>query len=350
MAPEDLDTPDRYWMRKAIELAWENEGRTRPNPPVGALIVCDGRLVAQGAHRKAGGPHAEVAALRRAGDRARGADMYVTLEPCCTTGRTPPCTQAVIEAGIRRIVSACSDPNPAHSGKGLSILKKSGLIVKEDVCSDEAARLIEPFRKWILEGLPFVSLKMAMTLDGRISDKNRRSKWISGVSSRKLVADLRRRCDAVLVGVNTALIDDPGLLPGGQYNRTSKFRIIVDSKGSLPLNAGVLNDGYASQTIMAVTGLCPDKKIAKYEKKGARVWKMPSRKSMVSQKSLFRRLGDEGFLHVLCEGGGRIAGSLIEADLVDRYLFFVAPRIAGGEKSTSVVQNTGWPLDKMPRL
>jgi len=338
---------DEYWMRKALALARRAEGRTRPNPPVGAVVVRGNKDVGHGYHRKAGGPHAEIYALREAGEQARGATLYVTLEPCCTVGRTGPCTEAVAAAGVACVVASVRDPNPLHSGRGLARLRRQGIRVTEGVCAKEGRLLIRPFAKWVTAGLPFVTLKMGMTLDGRIADGKGISRWITGGASRTAVRQMRRRADAILVGSRTALADDPSLLSNGRGEPA--WRIIADSSGRLPAGARVLTDGQAGHTIIATTRRCPCAQAERYRSHGARVWTLPAREGRVALKSLLAEVGKMGLLHLLCEGGGELAEALIREGRVDEYVFFIAPRVLGG-RGVPVVGGRGWRLESAPRL
>ena len=316
-----LANDDEKWMRKALALARRGEGITAPNPPVGAVIVCRGREIGSGFHRKAGGPHAELAAIESAGSKVKGATLYVTLEPCSTWGKTGPCTAAIIDRGIARVVVAVRDPNPRHSGKGLRELTKAGVEVCKGVCFAESSRLIAPFSKWITTGRPYLTLKMGMSLDGKIADSSGKSKWITCAKSRQFVRDLRRRVDAILIGRRTACIDNPSL----QCRPTradDPYRVIVDSAGSVPLHSNVLNGGNIQKTIIATTERCSRVKRNRYKRKGARAWKLPLAAGRVSLPALFLRLGKTGVLHVLCEGGGELAYELIRTRLVDECLFF----------------------------
>ena len=340
---------DRRWMKHALALARRGEGGTAPNPPVGAVIVRRGRRVGAGYHRIAGGPHAEVAALAAAGRSASGATLYVSLEPCCTTGRTGPCTTAILQAGIRRVVMAVRDPNPAHNGRGVGVLKRAGMAVTESVLAEAGAELIAPFATRLRTGRPYVSLKMAMTLDGRIADAHGRSRWITGEKARQLVHAWRRRSDAVMVGRRTAQLDDPSLLATGTGAGAAAWRVIVDTAGKLPLTAKVLNDENAERTLIATTTQCSELKRRRYEAKGATVWALPTARGRVSVRSLLRRLGNMGLLRVLCEGGGALAFELARSDVIDEYLFFVAP-ILLGDRAVPVVRGDGWRLTVAPRL
>lgn len=339
---------DEIWMRRALALARRGEGLTRPNPPVGAVIAKAGRLLASGFHERAGGPHAEALALRAAGRSAKGATLYVSLEPCSTHGRTPPCTEAILRAGIRRVVVAAADRNPKHAGRGLVFLRRHGIQVATGVCEAGALELLRPFFTWILTGRPLVTLKLGITLDGRISDASGHSRWITSPAALRCVQSLRRRADAVLVGVGTAVADDPSLMPRPALGR-SPFRVVVDSKGRLPARAKVLTDGFQDRTIVATTRQCPASIMARWAKAGARVWILPAARQKVSLAALVKRLGGEGLLHVLCEGGGELAAGLVQAGLVDDFLFFLAPKLLGA-KAVPAIGGAGWALAGAPAL
>jgi diaminohydroxyphosphoribosylaminopyrimidine deaminase/5-amino-6-(5-phosphoribosylamino)uracil reductase len=323
---------DRIWMRRAIRLARNGEGWTRPNPPVGAVVVKNGEVVGEGWHRKAGGPHAEVEALTRAGDRARGAVLYVTLEPCSTWGRTPPCTEAICRAGLARVVYATEDPNPRHTGRARTILEKAGIRVDVGVGRIEAEALIAPFRTWIQEGRPYVTLKLGLTLDGRIADAAGASRWITSEEARRQVQRMRQRVDAVMVGAGTLRADNPTLLPraGGA---PPVYRVIVAGRRGLPPDATVFTDAHADRTIVAAPGEGRRRADVRWSKGGARLWHFPSVGGRVPLDDVLRRLGREGFLHVLCEGGGRLAGALLRDGLADEVVLFYAPIVLMGGTS-----------------
>ena len=332
---------DEMFMREALRIARNAEGRTSPNPLVGAVIVRDGIIVAEGWHRKAGTPHAEVHALRMVGDLAKGATLYVTLEPCAHVGRTGPCAVAVRDAGIRRVVVAMSDPNPLVAGKGLKILRDAGVEVTVGVCEAEARQLNEVFLHWITTGRPFVVLKTAMTLDGKIATAAGASKWITGEAARLRVHELRDRYDAILAGIGTALADDPSLttrLP----DRTGKnpVRIIVDSNARLPLTSHVVTDGLA-QTIVAVTEAAPEERVAALRAHGVDVLTC-GRGPHVDLAQLMQELGRREIASVLVEGGGTVNFSLLAAGLVDKVHAFVAPKIVGGRTAKTPVEGEGF--------
>lgn len=310
------------FMQRALELARRGEGLTRPNPPVGAVLVQNGKIVAEGFHKKAGGPHAEVNCLRQVkGQKSKSlksAILYVTLEPCSTIGLTPACTDLILERGIRRVVVACKDPNPAHAGKGLRKLRRAGVDVTLGVCRNEAEALIAPFAKRMLTGLPVVTLKLGITLDGRIADGSGTSQWITGPAARKQVQALRRAADAVMVGAGTVRADNPSLLPRPAKGR-APWRVVVGS--DIPKTSKVLTDEAASRTLVANGSL----------------------------KKILRDLAKNDVMHVLCEGGGELAGSLIRAGLVDEFVIFMAPSLLGGT-GFPMVGKKGWALNKLPRL
>jgi len=335
-------------MAAALALARRAEGLTAPNPPVGAVVVRAGRLQGSGFHRAAGEPHAEVEAIREAGSTARGATLYVTLEPCSTHGRTPPCTDAVRQSGIRHVVIGTRDPNPAHRGRGVRLLRKAGIRVTENVLETEARELVAPFAKHVTTGRPFVTLKLGLTLDGRIADRNGRSRWITGAASRDRVHDLRRRVDAILVGRGSACTDDPALIARNGRHHVP-WRVVADSRGSLPLSARLLSDPWVDRTIVATTRRCRPRRIDAYRNAGARVWRLPSTRPGVSLSGLLDRLGRMGVLHVLCEGGGELAAALLRGRFVDRCWLFLAPRLLGGS-GTPAVGGRGWTLGAAPEM
>jgi len=338
-----------HWMKLALELARKGEGLTRPNPPVGAVVVKNGRLIGTGFHQCAGKDHAEIIALKKAGPRARNANLYITLEPCSTYGKTPPCVQAIIRSGIRKVITAVSDPNPRHCGRGILTIKRAGIKVVEGVCRHEGQKLIEPFKKWITSGKPYVSLKMAMSYDGKTADHMGKSRWITGKKARLFVQDMRRRVDAVLVGAGTVLADNPSLLPKHSFGR-KPYRIILDAKGLVPPEARALRDSAAGQTIMATTRQCPEQRRHEWGKHGAQVWLLPSKRGQVSIPALMNKIGRRGLLNVLCEGGSEVASSLVRAGMVDEFIFFIAPCLIGGKNAISAIGGNGWQLSKTPRL
>ena len=306
---------------------------------VGAVLVKGGRVVGEGYHRQVGGPHAEVWALREAGGAARGATLCVSLEPCCHQGRTPPCTDAIIEAGIARVVAACLDPNPQVNGAGIELLRAAGIAVEVGVMEAEARRLNEAYCKHITIGLPFVALKAAMSLDGKIATARGESKWITGERARAAAHRLRARHDAVMVGVGTALADDPQLTVRAARGRTP-LRVVVDSRARTPPRARLLTAD-ERPPVIAVTRDAPEARVRRLERAGAQVWRVGARAGKVDVKRLMKRLGAEGVLSVLVEGGGTLAAAVLAAGLVDRVYFFVAPRLIGGADALTPVEGAG---------
>ena len=341
---------DARWMRRALRLARKAEGHTRPNPPVGAVVVKNGRILGEGFHTRAGQPHAEVEALDACRASPRGATLYVTLEPCSTAGRTPPCTGRIIRDGLARVVVGCPDPNPRHAGAGLAQLAAAGIEVTEGVCRAQAEELIAPFAKHITTGLPFVTLKLAMTLDGHIADRRSSSKWITGEKARLEVQRMRRRADAVMVGAGTVLADDPSLLcrlPGGG----TLSRVIVDASGRTPPAAHVCTDTAAAQTIIATAPDSAKRNAEAWTKNGARVWTFTRDRTLrIPLRQLLKRLGKEGILHVLCEGGAELAGALNDAKLVDEFCFFYAPVILGDTRAISAINGNGVLMPALSRM
>ncbi|OQW97401.1 MAG: riboflavin biosynthesis protein RibD [Verrucomicrobia bacterium A1] len=346
----DDRTSDAAWMDLALDLARRGEGLTRPNPPVGAVVVRGDRVVGQGWHRRAGGAHAEVFALRAAGAAARGATLYVTLEPCCTQGRTPPCTEAILAAGVRRVVVAVRDPNPAHSGRGLRRLRAAGVDVAVGVRGAEAGRLIEPFAQWIHRGEPWVVLKLGMTLDGRIADADGVSQWITSPASRAVVQAERHRSDAILVGVGTVAADNPSLLPRPARGRRP-WRVVVDPRGRTPPTARLLNDGAAVQTLIAVGPGCDPARAMEFLRRGASVAVVEDQAGgRLSLRALLGHLGGLGILRVLCEGGAELAASLVEARAADELLLFYAPLVLGGRAAAPAFGGAGRRLEDALRF
>jgi diaminohydroxyphosphoribosylaminopyrimidine deaminase / 5-amino-6-(5-phosphoribosylamino)uracil reductase len=319
-----------FFMRKALAEARRGVGRTHPNPAVGAILVKNGRIVGRGYHRKAGAAHAEVVAIESAGARARGADLYTTLEPCDHWGRTPPCSQAILEAGIRRVVCGSSDPNPLVNGRGVARLRKAGLTVVTSVLEAEADALNRPFLKFIRTQMPWVTLKAAVTLDGKLATATGDSKWVTSEQARAEVHRMRDRADAILVGANTVLRDDPRLTTRlADAEGRDALRIVVDSHLRLPLNRAVFRQRSAARTIVATLEKPPHPKVKRLEKLGTEVWTLRARRGQVDLKALLRRMGKEGILDVLVEGGAQLFASLLRDGLADELHLFLAPKIIG---------------------
>lgn len=317
-----------YYMEKALSWAASLGGQTEPNPKVGALLVKDHEIVGIGAHLKAGEPHAEIHALKMAGDRARGATLYVTLEPCSHIGRTPPCAEAVIEAGVKKAVIATLDPNPIVAGRGVEMLKEAGIEVKIGVCQQQAVRMNETFNKFITTGKPFVTIKTASTLDGKVATETGSSRWISGPDSRAEVHRMRHEHQAILVGIGTVLQDDPALtvrLPGGGKN---PIRVVLDSTLRIPLHCRLVNDGQAPTWIYTTTEASAEKKEALMAR-GVSVFTV-SDGPKVNIEKMLSHLGERGIASLLVEGGAQINGSFLQAQAVDKIVAFIAPKLVGG--------------------
>lgn len=335
---------DDHWMQHALDLAVQGVGLTRPNPPVGAVVVKGSRIIGEGFHPRAGEPHAEVFALRQAGAAARGATLYVTLEPCCTQGRTPPCTEAIIAAGIRRVVYGCVDPNPAHAGRADAILRRAGITVTRPVLESSCQALIAPFATRLLHQRPFVTLKLACTLDGRIADPRGRSKWITGPEAREAVQELRRTADAIMVGAETIRADDPSLLPRPAEGR-APWRVVIAGTRPLPAKARIFTDDARSRTLVYVTRhFAQAKRLAA---RGITVVTLPAARGNVSVKAVLRDLAARGCMHLLCEGGGVLAEALLRENLIDQCWMFYSPRFLG-DAATPCVAGRGWQLDRAP--
>ena len=326
-------------MREALRIARNAEGRTSPNPLVGAVIVRDGKIIAEGWHRQAGTPHAEIHALNMAGDLARGSTLYVTLEPCSHFGRTPPCAKKIVEAGIKRVVAAMSDPNPKVSGRGFEILRQAGIEVEVGLLEDSARQLNENFLKWVTQKLPFVTMKFACSLDGKIATSTGESQWISCEESRKFSHHLRDINDAILVGAGTVLADNPNLTTR-LVNGKNPVRVIVDSNAKIPLDSNVVIDKSA-RTIIATTSNAPAEKISALKNFGVEII-TTGNGERVDLKILMRELAEREITSVLVEGGGKIHFSMLNAGLVDKVLAFIAPKIIGGENSLTAVEGSGF--------
>ena len=328
-------------MVRALELAWTVAGGTSPNPPVGAVLVRDGRAVGEGCTQPAGLSHAEVVAIDQAGDQARGATLYVTLEPCSHYGRTPPCTDAIIAAGVVKVYVSTIDKNPRVSGSGIDHLRSAGIAVHVGEGQREADELAAPHARLITSGRPLVTAKFAMSLDGKIATRTGDSKWITGEESRRYVHQLRARSDAIVAGIGTVIADDPQLTargPDGTSLPRQPMRVVVDSSGKLPIESMLLRQ--PGETLVAMTDGTEAKRTA-LEEAGAEAWTTPAVEGRVDLYGLMDELGRRGITSVFVEGGGTLLGSLFDAGLVDRVVAFVAPVIIGGESALSPVGGQG---------
>jgi diaminohydroxyphosphoribosylaminopyrimidine deaminase/5-amino-6-(5-phosphoribosylamino)uracil reductase len=337
-----FSSEDRRFMALALKLAAKASGYTSPNPLVGAVVVKDGHLVGQGYHSRYGQSHAEVEALRQAGPLSRGATLYVTLEPCNHHGKTPPCTEAVLAAGICRVVIANSDPNPQVTGGGAAYLREKGLIVDFGLMAEAGRKLNEFFFKAATKGLPFVIAKAAASLDGKIATHTSDSHWITGPKARVWAHRLRHQVDAILVGVGTILADNPRLttrLPGGKGKDPT--RIILDSRLRLPLSAQVLTQKSAAPTWIVCTNVAPPEKMAAVRSLGAEVIQIPSLNSRVDLQALLTLLGERRIQSLLVEGGAEVHGAFFEARLVDKFHLFLAPKFIGGRQAPGILGGQG---------
>ncbi len=356
MMPGNVTPPETVTlMDRAIALARQARGHTSPNPPVGAVVVKDGAVIGEGCTQPPGQSHAEIVALRQAGDAAAGAALYTTLEPCCHFGRTPPCTQAVIAAGIEAVHVAVIDPNPRVRGQGIAELEQAGIAVVREK-SPAAEELYEAFAKHINTGLPFVVAKFAMSLDGKIATHTGDSKWVTGPEARALVQELRREADAVLVGSNTVLADDPQLTArdaDGAPLPRQPLRVALDTRCRIPSGARMFRE--PGRTLVFVSEETPTPETARLTEAGAEV--VPAElgdDGMVDAAGVLAELGRRGVVNLLVEGGGTVLGSLFDAGLVDRVQAFVAPVIIGGAGASSPVQGQGaarmaqaWRLERL---
>lgn len=333
---------DHRFMARALELAARARGLTSPNPMVGAVVERDGEIVGEGYHRRAGDNHAEIEALAEAGERARGATLYVTLEPCVHQGRTPPCVPSVPAAGISRVVIAARDPNPKVGGRGIEALRAAGCQVTLGVMESEARTLNRPFFTYMIERRPMVTLKAAVTLDGKIAAWDRNSRWITGEAARLEAHWMRARSDATVVGIGTVLQDDPRLsVRLAEPWPREPYRVVVDSACRTPPGARVLNSGNPDRAVIATTEAAPAGRVAALEARGARVVRLPSRDGRVDLQALTFCLAGLEVMALLLEGGSELNAGFLEAGLVDRVALFFAPVILGGARAPTPVGGRG---------
>ncbi len=371
--------PYENYVRQAIELAKKGFPNASPNPLVGCVIVKNGKIIATGYHKKFGGPHAEIEALKQAGSKAAGATMIVSLEPCSHWGKTPPCAEAIVKAKIARVVIAMPDPNPKVNGKGIKFLKNHGVKVQGNILDGAATALNLPFITQMRQTRPYIVLKAAMTLDGKIADFNGNSRWITDSSSRDLVHQLRSQFDAILVGAGTVIADNPTLTSHG-YGR-NPIRVVLDPNGRIPANANVLTDGKAPTIIVLDTRQnFPDSRHSREsgpfaelaapgapealirnpdldarlrghdEKKGVEVLKIPQKNRSLNLSCLLQMLAQRNIQSLLVEGGGATHAHFVENGLFDELIYFIAPKILGGSKSKTPVEGGGLPITKALKL
>lgn len=331
------------YMKQALSLARLAVGQVSPNPAVGAVVVKDGEIVGQGYTQPPGMRHAEIMALRQAGEKARGGTLYVSLEPCCHYGRTPPCTDAIVAAGISEVHLAMIDPNPIVRGKGIDGLEKENIKVFTGEFEQEARDTNEAYIKYITTGLPFVTVKFAMSLDGKIATRTGDSKWISGEESRKYVHHLRYTTDAIMAGVNTVLADDPRLTyrcgGNGGTVRKQPLRVIVDARGRTPPTAQVFDK--PGNVLLALGSSVPAETKEAFTRKDAELLELPSADGLVELPQLLKALGEREITSVLVEGGGILLGSMFDHGLVDKVIAFIAPVIIGGTEAKPAVAGKG---------
>jgi diaminohydroxyphosphoribosylaminopyrimidine deaminase/5-amino-6-(5-phosphoribosylamino)uracil reductase len=331
---------DAHWMSRALGLAERGRGLVEPNPLVGAVVVQAGRVVGEGWHQRYGEAHAEVNALAAAGEAARGATLYVTLEPCCHHGKTPPCTDAVLRAGIARVVAAMTDPFPQVAGKGATLLRAAGLANEVGLGETEARRLNAPYLTLLAKGRPYVHAKWAMTLDGKIATRAGQSKWISSRGSRDLVHQLRGRVDAILIGIGTALADDPLLTARPPGPRTAA-RVVLDSRARLPASCQLARTARAVPTIVVTDLDPPAERAAALRELGCEILTPAADGSRPLVGAVLKELGDRSMTNLLVEGGSDVLGSFLDADVIDEAHVFIAPRLVGGAEAKSPVGGRG---------
>lgn len=332
---------DEYFMKRALSLAEKGMGFTSSNPLVGAVIVKNGKIIAEGYHESYGGNHAEINALNNAIEDVYGTTMYVNLEPCSHFGKTPPCVNRIVKSGIKKVVVAMKDPNPEVSGNGIKILKENGIEVEVGILKKEAEKLNEIFIKYIITKRPFIIMKAGMSLDGKIATRTGDSRWVTDEKAREYGHILRQKVSAILVGVNTVITDDPTL--NTRLNKIEckdSIRIVLDSHGRTPITSKVLNIN-PSNTIIAVTNLAADENIKAFKEKGAEVIITPAKNHKVDLEFLIEELGNKKIDSLLIEGGGEVNFSFLKENLVDKVIFFIAPKIIGGKDAKTPVEGEG---------
>ena len=335
--------PEIY-MRRVLELARKGRGRTSPNPMVGAVLVKNGRVVGEGYHRKAGLPHAEIEALRRAGKKAKGADLYVNLEPCCHSGKTPPCTEAILSAGVKKVIVGMRDPNPLVSGKGFRQLKKNGVRVMTGTRRKECERLNEVFIKFVQTGNPFVVLKTAISLDGKIATRSGESQWITGAKAREKVHQIRNEVDAIVAGAGTVVKDNPFLTTRLRKKSAAvkhPVRVILDNEFLVPLKSNVFKNAETQRVLYATGRKLPVSRRKELTRRGVEILILKEKKGGVDLQHLLRALGERDITSVLIEGGSEVNASALEAGIVDKVLVFVAPILIGGKDAPGPLGGKG---------
>jgi diaminohydroxyphosphoribosylaminopyrimidine deaminase/5-amino-6-(5-phosphoribosylamino)uracil reductase len=327
-------------MNLAMNLALKAKGMTSPNPVVGALVVKGGRIIGRGFHMKAGCDHAEIIALEDAGDKAKGATLYSTLEPCAHFGKTPPCVDRIIQSGIKEVIIGMIDPNPVNNGEGVKILKtRNNIEVKVGFLEDKLKKINESFIKYITKRMPFVTVKVAQSLDGKIATRIGESKWITSDKSRNFSHQIRQFYDAILVGVNTVLRDNPTL--DAWFAKKQPMKIVVDSKLSIPEDANIFSA--KNKVILVTLSVSPGQETENREilSKKARILEVKEKTGLVNLKDMMKKLAQLEITNILVEGGGTLIGSLFDEELIDKIMFFISPKIIGGKDALSSVIGKG---------
>lgn len=330
---------DKFWMQRALRLAEGGRGLASPNPVVGACVVKNGKLISSGFHAGFGAAHAEAVALKRAGKKAKAATLYVTLEPCSTWQKTPPCTGAILESGVSRVVVAALDPNPKHAGRGIRWLKNAGLKLTVGVLKHDAEAQNEGFRKWIVTNRPFVILKMAQSIDGKIATSAGDSRWISGEESRKFVHELRSRVDAIVVGKNTVRRDNPLLSVRYVKSHWQPWRFALDTCAELSPSKKMFRSG--SRAVLVCSERFLKRAVKKFRASSISILPVSEKEGWIDLVAFLKKLGALGITSLMVEGGGELAGSFLDRRLVDKVYFIIAPKVIGGRSAKTSVEGDG---------
>ncbi len=328
-----------YYMNLAMRLALKAKGKTYPNPMVGAVVIKNGRVIGRGFHERAGLPHAEVMALDEAGKNAKAATLYVTLEPCAHFGHTPPCVDRIIESRVKEVIVGMVDPNPINNGKGIAILKQYGIKVQVGILEDKLRRMNEVFIKYITKRMPFITVKVAESLDGRIATRTGDSKWITSDKSRGFAHRIRQDFDAIMVGVNTVLRDNPKL--DAWFTKKQPIKIVVDSQLSTPQDASIFSQGASVVIVTLPTKPGQETENREILVKKAKILEAKEKDGQINLKDMFKKLSRMGIANILIEGGGTLNGSLFDEGLVDKVMFFISPEIIGGKEAIGSVMGHG---------
>jgi diaminohydroxyphosphoribosylaminopyrimidine deaminase/5-amino-6-(5-phosphoribosylamino)uracil reductase len=326
--------PDEYYLRRAFRLAKRYQGWVSPNPMVGAVIVKQGKIIAEGAHKAFGEDHAEVDALKKINFKAAGASLYINLEPCCHYGRTPPCTSQIIKSGIKKVIVGSKDPNPQVCGQGIKELQQAGIEVKLNLLQEEAYKLNEAYFKYITQREPFVIVKIAQTLDARVALRNGISRWITGEEAREYVHKLRHGVDGVLVGVNTIIKDNPQLTARVNSSRgRNPWRIVLDTYSRVPLQSKIIQNNFDQRTLIVTTQKAPLNRRQRLEKLGVKVLIVPRKKNKINLRALLKKLASLELTSIMIEGGGEVFTTAFQEGIVDKVIYFITPGIVGDEKA-----------------